>query len=610
MTQKEYQDDKLDGLNPRQQEALLTEGHCAVLAGPGSGKTRVLVSKVAHLLRHRVAGPRGVACITYNNECVRELRKRFINRGLRPGEQLFLGTVHSFCMSCIVGPFGRLFREDLPADLNIASSGDVTSAIEEGLAIVGNRSRASAWRDPINVHRRTRLAGSGQDRQIERVTDAYESALHSRGLLDFDDMVLIGHDLIKTQPFVREALEARFPYLVVDEYQDLGYPLHRMVREIMANTNITVFAVGDEDQAIYGFAGADPKYLRELAEDPEVHTVRLDMNYRCAQRIIDGSEIALAPPEARGYKSARDDTEGEILLIEDHGGMASQAAIVANRIIPALNGQGIPNDQIAILYVDRFDVPALSKALADAGIEFAGERDNRYPRTPFTRWLEDLAAWCVTYPESTLDPTFEDVYQEWMQIKTDAGVSVSRADLADRSQFHMFLQSLSKADMPLEDWLDCLNEGISVTTYLANRARHPEDLASWKTIRSQCEPGESLAKLTLGNFANGRGHSHVVTLTTLHSSKGREFDAIVIPGLEDGRLPRYDATVPEGIAEARRVLYVGITRARLSVYLMYSGWYEIPSGRQIDNGPSRFVLELLEKLEPRKVASMCDKQRH
>ena len=417
-------------------------------------------------------------------------------------------------------------------------------------------------------------------------------------------MVLIGLDLIRTQPFVREALEARFPYLVVDEYQDLGYPLHRIVREIMANTNITVFAVGDEDQSIYGFAGADPKYLRELATDTEVRAVRLDTNYRCAQRIIDGSEITLAPPEPRGYKSARDDTEGDLLMIEDRGGLAAQATTISEGIIPALNEQGIPNHQIAILYVDYFDVPALSRALTDAGIEFAGERDRRYPRTPFTRWLEDLAAWCTAFPEPTLAPAFEDIYQEWVQMRADAGVSVGRADLADRSQIHMFLQSLSSADMSLAHWLNRLNDGIDMATYLARRPRHPEDLANWKMIRSQCEPGQSLEKLTLGSFANGRGHPHVVTLTTLHSSKGREYDAIVIPGLEEGRLPRYNATVPEGVAEARRVLYVGITRARLIVYLMYSGWYEIPSGRRFHNGPSRFVLELLEKLEPPKQSDL------
>ena len=113
MEQGKLESADYDGLNPRQVEALTTEGHCAVRAGPGSGKTRVLVSKVAYLLRHRVTGPRGVACITYNNECVRELRKRLLSRGMRPGEQLFLGTVHSFCLSSIVGPFGRLFRDDL-----------------------------------------------------------------------------------------------------------------------------------------------------------------------------------------------------------------------------------------------------------------------------------------------------------------------------------------------------------------------------------------------------------------------------------------------------------------------------------------------------------------
>ena len=168
--------------------------------------------------------------------------------------------------------------------------------------------------------------------------------------------------------------------------------------------------------------------------------------------------------------------------------------------------------------------------------------------------------------------------------------------MADRSQFHALLQSLSNADMLLSEWLDHLSDGVGMTTCLANHPRHPEALSNWTLIRSKCEIGESLEKLTLGSFANGRGHPNAVTLTTLHSSKGLEYDAIIIPGLEEGRLPRYNATVPDGIAEARRVLYVGMTRARLVVYLMYSGWYEIPSGSQFENGPSRFVLELLENL--------------
>ena len=326
--------------------------------------------------------------------------------------------------------------DDLSDDLKIATPQEVTSAIEEALAALGIRSQVSGWQEPINLYRKTRLSGVPQNQQVARVAEAYESALRRHGLLDFDAMVLMGLDLIRTSPFVREALEARFPFLVVDEYQDLGYPLHRIIREIMANTNITVFAVGDEDQSIYGFAGANPKYLRELADDPDVRTVRLDMNYRCAQRIIDGSEIALAPPEPRGYKSGTGDAEGELLLIEVPEGLETQAATITNEIIPALNNQGVPNHQIAILYVDRFDVPVLSKALTDAGIEFAGERDSRYRRTPFTRWLEDVAAWCAAYPEPTLDPAFEDVYQYWVKLRTDASDSVSWSDLPDRSQFH------------------------------------------------------------------------------------------------------------------------------------------------------------------------------
>ena len=163
--------------------------------------------------------------------------------------------------------------------------------------------------------------------------------LHSQGLLDFDDMILMALDLIRQQRFVRSALEARFPFLVVDEYQDLGYPLHVMVRLLMKETDIELFAVGDPDQSIYGFTGADPSYLRELAEDSAVHRVQLNMNYRSAQQIIDGSQVALAPEEPRDYRSSRYDVAGELTFKECPQGLDEQARVIATQIIPALGAR-------------------------------------------------------------------------------------------------------------------------------------------------------------------------------------------------------------------------------------------------------------------------------
>lgn len=588
------------GFNDEQRDAYEFDGHCAVLAGPGSGKTKVLVARVARVLGQRATGPRGVACVTYNNETVREMRKRLAQLGYEQDRRLFIGTVHSFCLSCIVAPFGHLFRDDLPVKLTVASAIKQRRTFELAVGQSKVGSTPDSWDLPFQQYRRTHpfrdLKSWKEDPQIALLIETYETLLHREGLLDFDDMAIIALDLIRPRPFVQKALEARFPFLVVDEYQDLGYPLHAIVRLLMRSTNIEIFAVGDPDQSIYGFAGADPKYLRELASDPAVHQVELKMNYRCAQRIIDGSQVALALDEPHNFTSARDDTVGELFFFECPEGLAQQAATIANQIIPGLNKLGIQNGQIAILYIDKLDAGVLAKALEVAGIKFAGERDLRYPRTPFTRWLEDVAAWCSLYPHVQDSVGIDTLLSTWMGMKTDAGAPVDPAFLKEQTEFFTCLVQAAKPNMLIAEWLGILDTSLGIQSCLVKRTCSPDDLVVWLDIVNQCEDGHPLSGFTVDDFARCGGRSDTVTLTTLHSSKGLEYQIVIMPGLEQGRLPGWAATSAGTLSEARRVFYVGMTRAKDAVYLLYSGWNQNRYGRVFKNGPSQFVLELLSEL--------------
>ena len=585
-----------EGFNEKQTEAYSFDGHCAVLAGPGSGKTRVLVTKVARLLTQRASGPRGVACITYNNEAVREMRKRLGDLGLKPSKRLFIGTVHSFCLSCVVAPFGHLFREDLPSELVVAGSGQRALALEMALDRLSLGGHPSGWRTQFERYRRTHPFRESErwreDPELSQLVETYEDLLHSQGLLDFDDMVLIALDLIRRKQFVRSALEAKFPFLVVDEYQDLGYPLHLIVRLLMKDTNIEVFAVGDPDQSIYGFAGADPAYLRELSEDPAVHGVQLNMNYRSAQQIIDGSQVALAPEEPRDYRSSRGDVEGELIFRECTEGLDEQARQIAEQIIPTLQEKGVPGGQIAVLYIDSGDQLILSKALDEAGIKYASESDQRYPRTPFTRWLEDVAAWCSLFPNTQQGPQFDDIFRSYTEMSEQAGRPINTANLVARTTFFEALTEIAMSELPFLTWLERIDSLLNLESCLTARKAESDDLAAWDVIKEHCKKGESLAEFSLDDFARGGGRPDTVTMTTLHSSKGLEYDVVIMPGLEEGRLPRYSAKSDAALAEARRVFYVGMTRARNAIYLLYSGWYKNRFGRIFDQGPSRFVEEL------------------
>ena len=587
-------------LNRKQLEAYLADGHCAVLAGPGSGKTRVLTAKVARLVSQKAIGPRGVACVTFNNDTVREMRTRLADLGFRPSKRLFVGTVHSFCTSCIVTPFGHLFREDLAQKLTVATEQQQLLFLQEAMAAENINGRLDDWRTPFAIYRRTHpfkdLPEWFEDHEMANLITTYEDTLHRRGLIDFDDMVLIALDLIRRHEFVRSALEARFPFLVIDEYQDLGYPLHLIVRLLMESTDIEVFAVGDPDQSIYSFAGANPQYLRELANDTGVMQVQLDMNYRSAQEIIDSSQVALAVSPPRNYESARKGASGELRFVECPSGIGEQARSIANHVIPTLEKEGVARGQIAILYIDRADAKILTEALEEGGIKFAGERDQRYRRSPFTRWLEDVAVWCSLFPNTQQGPDFDDLFRWYAEIRETAGVPVGLHDLAERTELFEKLTYIADQNMPLDTWLLQLNACLDLMNCLAALADNPGYLSDWNEINRACSKDGALNDFKLEDFAScGGGKADTVTITTLHSSKGLEYEAVIMPGLEQGRLPGYRATSPGALQEARRVFYVGMTRAKDTVYLLYSGWYQTRFGTTYNNGPSQFVQELLAR---------------
>ena len=541
----------IEAFSPKQTEAYEFDGHCAVIAGPGSGKTRVLAAKIARLLNQRALGPRGVACVTYNNETVREIRNRLGELGLNPRKRLFVGTVHKFCLACVVAPFGHLFKEGLEPGMTVAGFRQRDAAFRMALSDLGLEGKIGDLQAQFEKYRRTHPFRDDkqwfENPELASLAETYESILQNRGLLDFDGMVILALDLIRHNEFVRSAIEARFPFLVVDEYQDLGYPLHLIVKFLMRDTEIEVFAVGDPDQSIYGFTGSNSKYLRSLAQHSSVYQVDFSMNYRSAQGIIDGSQVVLSPEVPRNYKSARKGKSGEMFFVRCKEGLGQQAELIASRLIPYLRQQGIPDDQIAILYIDKWDGAVLGRALTEAGIKYAGERGRRYPRTHFTRWLEDVASWCSQFPETHHGPNLEDLLFYHAEMNEEAGISLNPRDLSAHVRFFDAVSSVAKSNMPLPSWLEQLDNNLNLEFLLNARKVYPEDLEGWNSIKESCLDGKALAEFKLDDFARCGGRSDTVTLTTLHSSKGLEYDVVIMPGLEKGRIPSFWAKSDEDL---------------------------------------------------------------
>lgn len=584
--------------NDKQRTAYLCQDHCVVQAGPGSGKTATLSLKIMKLLGE-ISTPRGLGCITFNNEAVREFKSRLKKLGFQPRQNVFLGTVHAFCLANVIKPFAKLFYPELQYPIKVASDSVRDSYLEQAMNDLNINERVGQLRTRFDKYRHTHVdrddrSWNGDDQETAGVIEKYETRLHAGGYLDFDDLILMSLRLIETSEFVRSCLEARFPWLIVDEYQDLGYPLHRIVTSLMANTKIKIFAVGDPDQSIYGFTGADPKYLKELADRSDTTGVTLELNYRCGQKIIDGSQTILSPEEIRNYKSNRDQAEpGEILFVESKDGLSDQANIVAKKIIPELQAAGYELKNIAILVADKNDANVVAEALSQNDIPYAGEKDQRYKRTPLIRWLEDIAQWSCNSGEVY----FKDLFNFWANKFHLENFNNPAKRLTSLGDFFNAINKFSKPEIKLSEWLNNLSEVLGLDVKLNGLTDQPEEKEAFDNLLAACGDDEPLKNFTLADFGGCGVNTQSVQLNTMHSSKGLEFDAVIIPGLEEGRLPSWGATSSDQIKEARRTFYVAVTRARHLVYLLYSGWYQNKYGTRFEKGPSSFLVELQDKFK-------------
>lgn len=581
--------------NKEQWTVYESQGHCVVLAGPGSGKTKTLTLKLARMLSEDVCFPRGIACITYSNQCVRELKKRLKILGITDGRNVSISTLHGFCLKHIVGPYAQMAGESKLNPIQIASSSESDRLKNQAWEkIIGASSRFAGVR--FDKYRRMILdrdsdEWKNKDSEIAQVIEYYETLLEQAGLIDFDGIVLTGLQLVKKYPWVRKALVARFPVLVVDEYQDLGYPLDQIVRLLCFDGGMRLLAVGDPDQSIYGFTGAAPNLLQELSERDDVETIRLKLNYRCGEKIIKASTVALA--EERDFHSSGSNP-GEIFFKCCKDGLADQAKFICDYIIP----QALKNKperkigDIAILYIDKNDGDIIANAVTQKGWNFIRVDGNSpYQASPVTYWLEDCAAWCSGGWKTGKVSLAEIIYR-WLNFNERANSPSAQRLL--QTQLVKFLYENRESGRSLNKWLSgFMQSGLKDAIELEPRLR--DDKEKVCQLIKATENGKELEKVTVSFFGGQGGSPEHLNLTTLHSAKGLEYDVVIMPGLEQGRIPWANDS-GDTLKEKRRLFYVGLTRARHEVYLFCSGWFCGNRGRQ-ELGVSIFVQEVYHALE-------------
>ena len=581
--------------NPGQQAAYDSMGNCVVLAGPGSGKTKTLVLKLVRILAEDVRAPRGAACITYSQECARELTRRLERLGLREAPNLFVGTVHGFCLRHLLMPYGRLADLPLSYPLTMATqqqNDQFQKRAGDRLFGVGH-----PWK-PIDLgrHRRSVLDRGAADWEAEAElaawTEAYEAELRRAGLIDFDDLVVFGQRLIAEHDWVLPLVQDKFPVLAVDEYQDLGVALHRIVRRLAFEGGVRLFAVGDPDQSIYGFTGADGALLAELAERDDVERVQLQINYRSASRIVSASEMALG--EARGYLSVDSVRQAVIAFVPCDGGLEGQAAHAVTEIIPvALAAKpGRSLGDIAILYKDFRAGNIAAEAAGAAGYDYV-RVDNAAPyrKVALTSWIEDCAAWCAGgWREGR--PQLRGLLSRWQGFRrTQLPEAQTRAQA---QHLTALLWSLREDEALARDFVAAIRAGVldALVTAEPSIADQREQVERMSAALAE---GGALAGLDLASLGGRDGSPLHLNLLTLHSAKGCEYDVVIMLGLDLGSLP-WRGEVPAKLRESRRLFYVGLTRARDEVHMLYSGFVDSSYGR-MHLGRSPFLNELEMRMQ-------------
>lgn len=575
--------------NPGQWQFYESTGHCVALAGPGSGKTKTLTIKMARLLVEDVRPPRGIACITFNNECVRELKRRLDALGVTEGRCVFIGTIHSFCLTNILKPYGRLAGLNLPEPLTVACNSDRQRAFDRACQD-GSIDASGIDIDEMDRCRRIYIdrdtpEWQEYDRPIFSLIELYEQELHSNGLIDFDDMVLCGLRLCEQHEWIRKLLRARFPILIVDEYQDLGLPLHRLVLHLCFGAGVRLLAVGDPCQSIYGFMGAKPELLEELAKMEGINPVRLTINYRCGPTIAKASKMIFSL-EAGEPDTVADVDPGTVDFYEFAGGIDEQARRICTEIIPkSLSTKaGRQCNNIAILYLDKNDGNVIADAVKAAGLKFVRiDRNAAYRKTPLTRWLEECALWCAGGWRKG-EPRLSSLVRTWLGFNQATEASDARAQEL-RRQLVAFLWANRDAEMTLDAWLGSLDDKLLRHTFFRD-CEQREDYEALDKLLSACAPDGEIAEFSVAAFAGQCGAPTHLNLITLHSAKGREFEVVVLMGMDQGRIPREDDDATKK-AEKRRLFYVGVTRAKQEVHITFSA------------SPSEFVRELCDRLQAR-----------
>jgi DNA helicase-2/ATP-dependent DNA helicase PcrA len=631
----------LDGLNPAQREAVMHgEGPLLVVAGAGSGKTRVLTHRIARLIEDDNVSPFEILAITFTNKAADEMRHRVGSLVGPVAQKMWVSTFHSACVRILRRDGARL---GYPSSFTIYDQADATRLVGyvlRDLNIDTKRLPARSVQGQISLAK-NELRSPGQladeathiiERKVADVYAEYQARLRAAGAMDFDDLLGVTVELFRTHSDVLESYQRRFRYLMVDEYQDTNRVQNELVI-LLAGAHHNVCVVGDSDQSIYAFRGADLRNILEFESAfPDVTQIVLDQNYRSTQRILDAANSVIANNMSRRPKDLWTDETGGAPIVrfvgDDEG---DEARYVAQEIARLVDSGEVGYPDVAIFYRANAQSRVLEEALFRQGVPYRVLGGTRfYDR----REIKDALA----YVQTIVNPADEVSAKRIINVpKRGIGdTTIGRVDAYARAHALTFVEALRKADAAgvspraqrgIERFLEIidalgstdgndpapaplLEELLERTGYLAElEAEHTiesegrlENLAELVGVAAEYETmPEFLEQVSLVADTDSlpdedEPGSGETVMMTLHSAKGLEYPVVFLVGMEEGVFPHMRSIgEPAQLEEERRLAYVGITRARERLYLT-NAWSRTLYGATQYNPPSRFLGEIPEEL--------------
>lgn len=648
----QYLKDKLlGGLNPEQQAAVkATDGPLLIMAGAGSGKTRVLTHRIGYLMLEKLVNPYNILAITFTNKAAREMRDRISRLMGGAAEQIWISTFHSMCVRILRRDIDRIGFNRNFTILDTTDQQSVIKAILKDLnmdpkqfdprMILGSIS--SAKNELIGPDEFENTAGSYIEQKVANVYKEYQKRLRKNQALDFDDLIMLTTQLFKQVPEVLEYYQRKFQYIHVDEYQDTNRAQYMLVKMLAARfKNLCV--VGDSDQSIYKWRGADIANILSFEKDyPNAKVILLEQNYRSTKRILLAANEVIAKNMNRKPKNLwTENQEGNKLVYYRADSEQGEAQFVAGKIKELIDSGKHTASDIAILYrtnaQSRVMEEVLLKSVIDyqivGGIKFYDRKEIKdilaylrlisnpdddislvrvinVPKRAIGATSVDKIIDFANLHDLTLFQALESVELIGLSPKTTKAAAEFRDLIANYTRMQEFLSVTEIVEDLLDKsgYMDMLR--AEKTIEAQSRMENLEELLSvTKSFEETSEDKSLVAFLTdlalvadIDSMDDEPEKNEKVTLMTLHSAKGLEFPVVFLIGLEEGVFPHSRSLMDEGeMEEERRLAYVGITRAEEFLFLTNAQMRTL-FGRTNMNPPSRFIKEiptdLIEPVEP------------